>query len=367
MDFLLPSIYKPFYINVLFVQIGSNTFRTIIDVYNGIGVLNTKSKKYNIGSITIATEHDGNKILGNKTININRNKPLFMTTYKESITTFYYTYHIASMAVPKCKRVIIKYNEPKNDYNTTLNGAFDLDINVENSYSSETIEPFYLITRGSGQYAIYGEEQSQNFKECVENKTGGFLYYVVNEAFYKYFIEPEASGTTGGSDYKTYNNNEIPAITGETERIQYDLYPNFVDYDGNSAGNGGANWVPNSMSYSDSTKYCKTTPFFRMYPSIKSEPTYYKIIEGTTRKTRKVAPFATQVIYNSGKLSLKTNPDSYPSDKAVFYLIAVKSPLTQLSEENYNIELTNGSIIRPEQNYITYIKYIRKLEIKIVS
>lgn len=352
MDFLLPSIYKPFYINVLFVQIGNNTFRTIIDVYNGIGVLNTKSKKYNIGSITIATQHDDNKTYGNKTININRDKPLFLTTYRESITTLYYAYTVTRTDMPKPKYLIIKYNEPENDYNKTLNGVFNLDINIENSYSTETeIEPFYLEGSGSGQYGIVTTGQSTNFINCVKDRESGFLYYVVNEAFYKYFITPEVSGSTGGSDYKTYNNNEIPAITGETERIQYDLCPHFVNY--NDAD--GVNWVPNSTSYEGSKNYCKTTPFFRMYPSIKSAALYKK------------APFAQQVRYDETYNRVKIeNIDGYPSDgsNAVFYLIAVKSPLTQLSDGDYNTELTNGNIIRPEQNYITYIKYLKKLTIK---
>ena len=92
MSFLLPSIYKPFYINVLFVRSSLNDFFVIIDVYNGIGLYDTEKKVYDVGSIKITYKADDNRPGGSgtntktDTLRIYRDKPLFNSSYRESIT-----------------------------------------------------------------------------------------------------------------------------------------------------------------------------------------------------------------------------------------------------------------------------------------
>ena len=121
MAFLLPSIYKPFYINVLFVRQSYTKFFVIIDVYNGIGLYDKETEQYHIGDIYVTLEGEGGAQL-NEILNIYRDKFLFNTSYRESITTVFtsITTNIIE-SIGKIKKLIIKYKSPDNEYGIKIN------------------------------------------------------------------------------------------------------------------------------------------------------------------------------------------------------------------------------------------------------
>lgn len=358
-EFWLPSIYKPFYINVLFVRntvdkkivenSSTDTFFVIIDVYNGIGLYDEKNGKYHIGSIDI-TFKESNFINEEKetnvTLEIYRDKPLFNTTYKESITTVFTGFTINYDAGYRSKELIVKYTSPDNEYGIKINRDITLKVNLEIGGNIGT-KPFSLYNVQDNQYNICQNcgEIDKTLEERVENKSNDFLYYVVNDGFYKYFINPECNYNPHSNIYQSYNGNEVKGLSGDTQRIEYDLNPNKVNYNDDDA------YLPRSGVYvNDTINYCITTPFFRMYPSISSEP------------KKKESPFAVKLKKSGSAIVLEKNIYNYEVDDVKrFYLIGVKSPLTVLGDENYDKELGEGKVIRPEQDYVTFIEYISEI------
>jgi hypothetical protein len=360
-EFWLPSIYKPFYINVLFVRntvnkkivenSSADTFFVIIDVYNGIGLYDKKTKLYNIGSIDITFKESdfvNDEKETNVTLGIYRGKPLFNTSYKESITTVFTGFTINYDAGYRSKELIVKYTSPDNEYGIKINRDINLKVDLEIGGNIGT-NPFSLYNVQDNQYNICQTcgEIDKNLTKHVENKSNNFLYYVVNEGFYKYFINPTCNYNPSSNIYQSYNGNEVGGLTADTQRIEYDLNPNKVNYD-----NDDDAYLPKSGWYVDNTiNYCKTTPFFRMYPSISSEP------------KKKESPFAVKLKKSGSAIVLEKNIYNYEVDKVKrFYLIGVKSPLTVLGDDNYRKELDEGKVIRPEQDYVTFIEYISEIE-----
>lgn len=356
MDFLLPSIYKPFYINVLFARRTSYDAVVIIDVYNGIGLYDEAKEVYDVGIIKL-TFKDVNDSTKEKTLKIYRDKPLFNTSYKESITTVFTDFVIGGSPNDSCS-LTVEYISPYNEYGVQINRDIRLEVNLE-QYNSIQGEPFFLYHDQDGGYNIWYDNKEYgietNLRNRVIGKSNNFLYYVVNEGFMKYFINPKIGNATNSYIYQSYNNNEVNALRSEDERIKCDLNPNYANY---NSGNGVA-YLPTKEEYdTNSVNYCITTPFFRMYPSINSEPIL------------KPSPFAVRLVDEFGTIKLERDIIGYELDENLthhnFYLIGVKSPLTSLSEIDYDNECSLGSYgisLRPEQDYVTVIEYISRIKV----
>lgn len=357
MAFLLPSIYKPFYINVLFVRQSYTEFFVIIDVYNGIGLYNKETEQYHIGDIYVTLEGvDGTQ--RKEPLNIYRDKPLFNTSYRESITTVFtsFTKDIISN-IGKSKKLIIEYKSPDNEYGIKINRDITLEVDLEfDDNITTSVKPFRLYHIKDNQYNIRQDCYIDTaLKKRVKDKSNNFLYYVVNEGFYKYFIRPTCVYKSNSYIYKSYNGDEVLTLDSDDKRINYDLNPYSVSYNDSNGGN----FLPDESKYENykNGNYCITMPFFRMYPSIASYP------------TKKISPFAVRLTsYGDGdgdSIKLENDIKGYEVDKEKkFYLIGVKSPLTSLNENDYESEYKSGSSLRPEQDYVTFIEYISEIDDK---
>lgn len=353
MAFLLPSIYKPFYINVLFVRQSYKEFFVIIDIYNGIGLYNKENKQYHIGDIYVTFEGvDGTQ--REETLNIYRDKFLFNTSYRESITTVFTSITTDIIeSIGKIKKLIIKYESPDNEYGIKINRDITLEVDLEfDDNITTSVKPFYLYHIKDNQYNICQDCYIDRvLKNRVKDKSNNFLYYVVNDGFYKYFIRPTCVYKSNSYIYKSYNGDEVETLNTDDKRINYDLNPYSVNYNDSNGGN----FLPDENKYENykDDNYCITMPFFRMYPSIASYP------------TKKISPFAVRLIYSGETIVLENDIKGYEVDEGKkFYLIGVKSPLTSLNETDYNNEYVNGGSLRPEQDYVTFIEYISEIDDK---
>jgi hypothetical protein len=359
MAFLLPSIYKPFYINVLFVRQSYTKFFVIIDIYNGIGLYNKENKQYHIGDIYVTLEGVGGT-QRKETLNLNiyRDKFLFNTSYRESITTVFTSITTDIIeSIGKSKKLIVEYKSPDNEYGIKINRDITLEVDLEfDDNITTSVKPFYLYHIKDNQYNIC---QDCNIDRVLKNrvmdksKSKNFLYYVVNEGFYNYFIHPKCNYKSNSYIYKSYNGDEVETLNTDDKRINYDLNPYSVNYNDSNGGN----FLPNENKYENykDYNYCITMPFFRMYPSIASEP------------IKKISPFAVRLTsYGDGdSIRLEKDIEGYEVDEEKkFYLIGVKSPLTSLNETDYNNEYVNGGSLRPEQDYVTFIEYISEIDDK---
>lgn len=362
MSFLLPSIYKPFYINVLFVRSSVTKFFVIIDVYNGIGIYDKENEVYDVGSIKITCKVEDKRSSSSGTITkdeilrIYRDKPLFNTSYRESITTVFTGFSIDSVYIGDTQKLIVEYESPNNEYGVQINRNIKLEVDLQKYDNGISLDPFYLFHGQGSQYNIWYDNDYDihtNLKDRVKNRTNDFLYYVVNEGFYKYFINPEYLNRANSYVYQSYNNNEVYALSSDGSRIYRDLNPYSVNY---NDGDGIA-YLPTENEYNKSNgDYCITTPFFRMYPSITSEP------------KEKQSPFAVRLVEYGSNILLERNIDGYGLTQEKlkynnFYLIGVKSPLTSLNESDYISEYLHGDSLRPEQDYVTVIEFISRIKV----
>ena len=142
-------------------------------------------------------------------------------------------------------------------------------------------------------------------------------------------------------------------LSSDDSRIYSDLNPYSVNY---NDGNGVA-YLPTENEYDKSNgNYCITTPFFRMYPSLNSNP------------IDKPSPFADRLVEYNSNIILERNIDGYELNGEElkynnFYLIGVKSPLTSLNENDYISEYLHGDSLRPEQDYVTVIEFISRIKV----
>lgn len=389
MSFLLPGIYKPFYIEGLMVRINKTTFFSLIDIHNGIGVYDDTMELYNIGNVECIFNVTGtaNEVWAINS-NVYRETPLFVSTYQGSITSIFKKY--SSFTTGTLKSIEVLYTPPSYIYDNTDNKSFMLNreidikmkIDLEDSsrpyaklyekYNNAYDAAFCLEQNNNKktEFNIYHGDLTNNgnylspderFIEYVDSteKTENILYYVVNESFYKYFIDPKVFGEYSSKLYRTYNNGEIPNFSfgrssGEDNedvtRVFYDLFPHKLRY---SKG-----YFPNEGNYQTDKQCCLTAPFFRMFPQINSyDPAYPMCI----------------------KVKMNANKDNIELDKPMltetvegnlsslnFYLIGVKSPLTFFKSSVYNYAL-EGKQLKSEQDYITFIENYGRLKIVAVN
>jgi hypothetical protein len=240
-------------------------------------------------------------------------------------------------------------------YEKYNNDAYDAAFCLEQNNSRKTeFNIYHGALTNNGNY-LSPDERFIEYVNSVEN----IVYYVVNESFYKYFIDPKVFGEYSSKLYRTYNNGEIPNFSfgrssGEDDedvtRVFYDLFPHKLRY---SDG-----YFPDEGNYETDKQCCLTAPFFRMFPQINSyDPSYPMCI----------------------KIKMNANKDNIELDKPIltktvegdlssvnFYLIGVKTPLTFLKTSLYTDALS-GKQLKPEQDYITFIENYGRLKIVAVD
>jgi len=399
MGFYLPGIYKPFYIEGLLVHSqgeydyynGINTLDdtlfALIDVHNGIGVYDVEEKIYNVGGVNCYFYFEGNSYppsIGENLI-VYRDKPLFMSSYQESINSVFYKVDVSGFTQESGGRlspvsIQVKYTSPV-AYDTIVNRNINLGFNVHedsgiyNRYTKD-IEPLYLIYSHSYSDSDYWNIASidRHFRGFVSGATSNNVaYYVVNEAFYKYFIKPETHIPAETSlFYRTYNNGENIAFQGnDGDRVRNfcDLFPYKIRYNDSFPTH---NFDFDKNDYDTLKNCCYTKPFFRMFPALNNKLNNNPNID---------QPGCCRIVYEGpstyggeGTIKFEGNNQSIMSaggdtdpEKVNFYLICVKSPLTNnriLGNANaYDSAITKGSYLNPEQDYITYIRNYGRIKI----
>lgn len=408
MGFYLPGIYKPFYIEGLLVHSqgeydydrGINTLDdtlfALIDVHNGIGVYDVEEKIYNAGGVNCYFYFERNygeiypPSIGEKLI-LYRDKPLFMSSYQESINSVFYKVDVSGFTQESGSRlspvsIKIKYTPPEvSDDTIIINRNIDLSFNVNvesgiyHKYTDDLellylkqdpirtnywyiVDYEYIIENYNNNYHV-----DINFPNFVSGATSkNVAYYVVNEAFYKYFIKPETYIPEEKSlFYRTYNNGENRAFKyedGDRIRNFCDLFPYKIKYNNS---NPTYNFKFDKNDYDKSKNCCYTKPFLHMFPALNNK---------LNNSPNTDEPGCCRIVYENGTIKFEGNNQFVMSSSNAtdpkdvnFYLICVKSPLTNnriLGNANaYDSAITKGSFLNPEQDYITYIRNYGRIKL----
>jgi hypothetical protein len=387
MGFYLPGIYKPFYIEGLLVHSQAEyregfdyNFRndilfSLIDVHNGIGIYDTGKKVYKVGDVSCTFNfYNGQTTKTHeKTITVYREKPLFASSYQETISSVFDKVDVTGTFLHYYPSSIsVTYISPY-AYGIYANRNIYLTFNVSKDdgiYDRTTgsYEPLHMKqhSEGGNKWIIDYEDLDNTFIECVSGATSkNVAYYVVNEAFYKYFIKPETHIPGEASlFYRTYNNGENTAFQGDDgDRVRNfcDLFPYKIRYNGDSTTN---NFDFDERDYDTSKNCCYTKPFLRMFPALNNK---------LNNNPNTDQPGSCRIVYEGpsiygGEGTIKfegdnqfimSNEDETELDDVNFYLICVKSPLTSnriLSNANSYESAMEGKFLNPEQDYITYIR-----------
>jgi hypothetical protein len=400
MGFYLPGIYKPFYIEGLLVHSQAeynyeldinnrnDTLFALIDVHNGIGIYDKNTSFYNVGDVSCIFNfynygpENGSLPNPNK-IRVYRDKPLFASSYQETISSIFYKVDVSEFTIHGSSSewefkhpysIQVNYTSPV-AYDTVVNRNINLSFNVNedsgiyNRYTKD-IELLYLKQDPirSNYWNIANVERT--FINFVSSATSNNVaYYVVNEAFYKYFIKPETHIPVETSlFYRTYNNGENKAFQGnDGDRVRNfcDLFPYKVRYNGD---NTTKNFDFDTTLYDTTTKNCcYTKPFLRMFPALNNKL-------NNTGNSNTEQPGCCRIVYEGGTIKFEGNNQFVMSSsnatdpkKVNFYLICVKSPLTNnriLGNANaYDSAITKGGYLNPEQDYITYIRNYGRIKL----
>lgn len=405
MGFYLPGIYKPFYIEGLLVhsqaeynydaEINSrnDTLFALIDVHNGIGIYDKNTSLYNVGDVSCifnfynyGAEYGGLPISNN--IKVYRQKPLFASSYQDTISSIFYKVDVSEFTISGSAEwqfrlpysIQVKYTSPV-AYNTVVNRNINIGFNVHEDSGiydkyTDDVELLYLKQDpirsnywnivDNGYLIEMGYDVDTNFPNFVSGATSNNVaYYVVNEAFYKYFIKPETHIPEGTSlFYRTYNNGENRAFQGDDgDKVRNfcDLFPYKIRYN-NSSPIYNFNFDKND--YDKSKNCCYTKPFLRMFPALNNK---------LNNNPNTNEPGCCRIVYEGGAIKFEgneyimSNSNETDINNVNFYLICVKSPLTNkniLGNPNpYDSAITKGSYLNPEQDYITYIRNYGRIKL----
>lgn len=416
MGFYLPGIYKPFYIEGLLVHSqteyvnGHNnrndTLFSLIDVHNGIGIYDKNTSLYNVGDVSCIFNFYsygagyGSPPYSGKTITVYRDKPLFASSYQETISSVFNKVDVSKFTITGSDNfeyrfpysIQVKYTSPV-AYDTIVNRNINLGFNVHEdsgiynrgSNSYDSFEPLYLIHSSSvsnywniASYEYLEEmryEVDTRFRQFVSGATSNNVaYYVVNEAFYKYFIKPETHIPSETSlFYRTYNNGENIAFInyedeeGDKIRNFCDLFPYKIRYNNSYPTH---NFDFDKNDYDKSKNCCYTKPFFRMFPALNNKLNNSPDTDqpGCCRIVYEASSYGTGTIkFEGGNQSIMSAAGDTDPEKVNFYLICVKSPLTNNrilgNADAYDSAITKGSYLNPEQDYITYIRNYGRIKL----
>lgn len=407
MGFYLPGIYKPFYIEGLLVHSQAeynydaeinnrnDTLFALIDVHNGIGIYDAEKKIYKVGDVSCifnfynnGTEN-GSPPYSGKTITVYRDKPLFASSYQETISSVFNKVDVSNYTISGSSEwkfrfpysIQVNYASPV-AYDTVVNRNINIGFNVH--------EDSGIYNRISGSYELLYLKQDSivtNYWNIVSNEyleemgylvdasfpnfvssatSNNVAYYVVNEAFYKYFIKPETYLPEETSlFYRTYNNGENIAFKSEDgDRIRNfcDLFPYKIRYNNS---NPTYNFNFDKNDYDKSKNCCYTKPFLRMFPALNNK---------LNNNPKPNEPGCCRIVYENGTIKFEGNnqfvmsgSNETNSKDVNFYLICVKSPLTNKSilgnPNPYDSAITKGSYLNPEQDYITYIRNYGRIKL----
>lgn len=397
MGVYLPGIYKPFYIEGLLVHsqaeynqnfmqnVRNDTLFSLIDVHNGIGIYDTQRKVYKVGDVSCifnfyneGTEN-GSPPYSGKTITVYRDKPLFASSYQETISSVFNKVDVSNFTIMDGNfpyrfpySIQVKYTSPY-AYDIYANRNINLTFNVseeEGIYNRSTAsyEPFCMKQHSNftNYWLIDYNYLESTFIDFVEGATSNNVaYYVVNEAFYKYFINPETHIPVETSlFYRTYNNSENIAFQGDDgDRVRNfcDLFPYKIRYDNS---NPTYNFNFDKNDYDKSKNCCYTKPFLRMFPALNNklnnnpstnQPGCCRIVyEGPSSYGEKGT-----IKFEGDNQFVISDSNATEPDDVNFYLICVKSPLTSnkilANANSYDLAM-KGKYLNPEQDYITYIR-----------
>lgn len=381
MGFYLPGIYKPFYIEGLLVHsqrreevsIETNeTLFALIDVHNGIGIYDKDKCLYYVGDVSCEFNFGKVDLPSNNTISVYREKPLFASSYQDSISSIFYKVDVTGEDKDSPSLIKVSYESPIiYDYDITVNRDISIEFYVDTDsgiyYKDEYgKEPFSLSNYDAiNKWEI--KSVNPRFVNFVYGATSNNVaYYVVNEAFYKYFIKPETYIHEETSlFYRTYNNGENKAFQGnDGDRIRNfcDLFPYKIRYDGDNTTN---NFDFDKEKYDTNTENCcYTKPFLRMFPALNNN---------LSNNPNTEQPGCCRIVYDDIYNSIKFEGGRYiisniDKTNPNFYLICVKSPLTNNrilgTQDDYESAINKGSYLNPEQDYITYIRNYGRIELE---
>ena len=406
MGFYLPGIYKPFYIEGLLVHSQAeynydndesnrnDTLFALIDVHNGIGIYDAEKNIYNVGDVScifnfynyVSTANGG--LPRSNKISVYREKPLFASSYQDTISSIFYKVDVSNFTISSAEwqfrfpySIQVKYTSPVS-YNTVVNRNINIGFNVHEdsgiyNRTSASYELLYLKRDSSvtNYWNIANNEYLEEMGYLVDGTfidyvysatTNNVAYYVVNEAFYKYFIKPETHlpGETS-LFYRTYNNGENEAFKskdGDRIRNFCDLFPYKIKYNNS---NPTYNFKFDKNDYDKSKNCCYTKPFLRMFPALNNK---------LNNSPNTDEPGCCRIVYENGTIKFEGNNQFVMSSSNAtdpkdvnFYLICVKSPLTNnriLGNANaYDSAITKGGFLNPEQDYITYIRNYGRIKL----
>lgn len=401
---VLPSIYKPFYINQILIVDENLTFNKNSTIYNGVGIgeLRNNGKKtvYNGGElrmgVSLDTHYVGSGDIGVQVSNsrtpLERSKPLLLCDYNSSIINVLgYSSSIGILDFDTSGRTMEVFDLHTSFLSSTYTNYLDEKISVNNDLTiselmpnnslyykdvkfqdkekpfleSDTLSGYITIgfyrnlfinferrTVAENTRLLNDSDFSKHLTECTNIR-----YYVINQSFYDNYISKYCSST---SPYvEAYINN----------REYYDINPNkFVFNDLDNAGSIGYdsasimfgdqvidNFVMDNKHYVSGwrTNTNPKLPFVNMYAALKNDKNVHSI--NTYAPLNEMFPYAKEIMGAGSAFLIDASTYSTYGIR----IIGCYSPLTCLegglndSTSDYCQEVMNGNKIIPQKNYTT--------------
>lgn len=399
---VLPSIYKPFYINQILIVDENLTFNKNSTIYNGVGIgeLRNNGKKtvYNGGTLNngvwIDTHYAGSGDIGviwaDSHTPLERSKPLILCDYNSSVINVLGYSSSIGIDFDAAGRTLEMFEVRTSFLSSTYTNYLDEKISVNNDLTitdlmpnnslyykgvkfqnkttpfleydplSPYVIPFYRNlsikfekrTSNENTRLLNDKDFSEHLKGCTNIR-----YYVINKSFYDNYISKYCSSTSPHVD--VYVNN----------REYYDINPNkFVFNDLDNAGSIGydsasimfgnqviEDFVMNNKHYVSGwrTNTNPKLPFVNMYAALKNDKNIYS--PNDYAPLNEMFPYAKEII--SAATTFLIDANQYSTDG--IRIIGCYSPLTCLEGSlydgisDYYQEVMNGNKIIPQKNYTT--------------
>lgn len=404
---VLPSIYKPFYVNQILSVDDKLQLQMDRTVYNGIGIgykTGNKKTKYRAGyllcGINISLKKDEVQEISSQVVSsqmsIERSKPLLLCDYKESISqNCGYSGAIGYAALENILPDVMRnFNINTNFLSNTYNNYNDEQVSVnENLISIDLLpnqsmyysgvnfinseEPFLESTNedgsvdipffknrfiemahktGVGFTLILGNQENEFVKHLKDVKNSkNIRYYAINKAFYDNYIDNK------------YNSTYVDVYLNNREYFDLNphkfLYEEIVEDEDSTKIIIGGQTITGFTSHPDSNIYksgwrknnqTPRLPFLNMYSALQSYNSrdYY-------RPASDFLPYAHEIIDENFYIPYIYN-EKKPEELGI-YIIGCYSPLTCLNghlfetDSDYSQEVNYGNKIIPQMNYTSII------------
>jgi hypothetical protein len=406
---VLPSIYKPFYVNQILSVDDKLQLQMDRTVYNGIGIgyktANNKTK-YRAGylfcGINISLKKDEVQEISSQVVSsqmlIERSKPLLLCDYKESISqNCGYSGAIGYAYLEDILPDVMKdFNINTNFLSNTYNNYNDEQVSVnENLISIDLLpnqsmyysgvnfinseQPFLDSTNENGSVdipffknrfiemnhrtdiggftLIFGGTKENEFLKHLKDdkKSKNIRYYAINKAFYDNYIDNK------------YNSTYVDIYLNNREYFDLNphkfLYEEIVDSETETTIKIGGQTITGFTTYPGGDVYKSgwrkknpRLPFLNMYAALQNCQSYdYKYYCPTSD----LLPYAHEIIDED--FYIPYIYDEKKPEELGIYIIGCYSPLTcldgHLFERNsdYSEEVNNGNKIIPQMNYTSII------------